>query len=36
MFPAAPRCYSAQKGHLPSPVRPVTPRDLNTMKLCYP
>ena len=36
MFPAAPRYYSAQKEHLPSPVRPVTPRDLNTLKLCYP
>jgi len=36
MFPAAPRYYSADNKHLPSPVRPVTPRDLNTMKICYP
>jgi hypothetical protein len=36
MFPAAPRYYSADNEHLPSPVRPVTQRDLNTMKLCYP
>lgn len=36
MFPAAPRYYSAQREHLPSPPRPVTSRDLNTMKLCYP
>ena len=36
MFPAAPRYYSADHEHLPSPARPVTPRDLNTLKLCYP
>ncbi len=36
MFPAAPRYYSALHEHLPSPVRPVTARDLNTIKLCYP
>ncbi len=36
MYPAAPRYYSAQHEHLPSPARPVTLRDLNTMKLCYP
>ncbi len=36
MFPAAPRYYSAQREHLPSPVHPITPRDLNTLKLCYP
>ena len=36
MFPAAPRYYSADNEHLPSPVRPVTQRDLNTLKLCYP
>jgi predicted Zn-dependent protease len=36
MFPAAPRYYSALNQHLPSPVRPVTTRDLNTIKLCYP
>lgn len=36
MFPAAPRYYSAWNEHLPSPVRPVTQRDLNTLKLCYP
>lgn len=36
MFPAAPRYYSAQGEHLPSPARPVTLRDLNTLKFCYP
>ena len=36
MFPAAPRYYSAENAHLPSPMRPITPRDLNTLKLCYP
>ena len=36
MCRAAPRYYSAQREHLPSPARPVTARDLNTMKLCYP
>ena len=36
MFPAMPRYYSALNEHLPSPVRPVTARDLNTLKLCYP
>ncbi len=36
MYPSAPRYYSAQGEHLPAPARPVTPRDLNTMKLCYP
>ena len=36
MFPSAPRYYSADNEHLPSPVRPITPRDLNTLKLCYP
>jgi hypothetical protein len=36
MFPAMTRYYSALNEHLPSPVRPVTRRDLNTLKLCYP
>lgn len=36
MYPSAPRYYSAQHEHLPAPARPVTPRDLNTMKICYP
>lgn len=36
MYPSETRFYSADGERLPAPDRPVTARDLNTLRACYP